>query len=132
MTETNKRGRPMFNLNDEQRSKLSEFAKFGITNAQMALWLGVSDSCFESLMRRDEELKKGISKGRIDALSQVAGNLFKKATVDDNISAMFFYLKTRGGWAEARESVMVATPSDAKGEFRLVYQSKKSRDEEES
>lgn len=80
---------------DKLRGEVSALTSFGNTQEQIAAHLGIS---VDTLSRHyHDELANSV----LRANAQVAKGLFKKATEDDNLSAMMFWLKTRARWRES-------------------------------
>ena len=66
----------------------------GLTNENLAIYFGVSESCIEAWCRNHKDFKKALKKGRWSADSKVAKTLYQKA-LDGNITACIFWLKCR-------------------------------------
>lgn len=79
---------------DASRSKVCALTSFGITQEDIALYLGI---CVDTLAKHYRfELDTAVT----HANSMVANKLFKKATEGDELAAQIFWLKTRGRWRE--------------------------------
>ena len=85
-------------VTEEQRAFVSKMSSFGISQAQIALCLDIS---VDTLYRHfGKELKLATA----NANAIVAGRLFATAIGNSPqaLTAMIFWLKTRGGWRESR------------------------------
>lgn len=84
--------------NDKTRAEVCALTSFGNTQEQIADHLGIS---VDTLTRhyRDE-----LDNSVVRANAKVAAKLFRKATEGDDLSAMIFWLKTRGKWREKDDS----------------------------
>jgi len=76
-------------------------ASNGLTVAQIAVCLGISESTIYAKQGDYAELLEAIKKGRAEGLNQVSNALFEKAT-QGNVTAMIYYLKVRDreNWGE--------------------------------
>lgn len=68
---------------------------YGNTDDEIADFLGISP---KTLIKYYGEILKN---ARVKANAAVAGKLFKKATVENDLAAMIFWLKTRARWRQA-------------------------------
>lgn len=85
-------------VTDKLRGEVSALTSFGNTQEQIAYHLGVS---IDTLQRHyHDELTNSV----LRANAQVAKGLFKKATEDEDLTAMMFWLKTRARWREKDSS----------------------------
>jgi hypothetical protein len=81
--------------------KAQEMASRGLTVAQIASCLGISETTLYKKQNEYAEFMDAIKKGRAEGINQVSNALFDKAT-QGNVTAMFYYLKTRDreNWGE--------------------------------
>ena len=80
---------------DSTRAEVSALISFGITQEDIAKYVGVDQSTLAKYYRRE------IDTAVIRANAQVANKLFRKAVEQDDLSAQIFWLKTRGRWKTA-------------------------------
>jgi hypothetical protein len=95
--------RPTFQPTDEQRRIVKSLAAFGIKQDDIAKELDLSSRTLRKHFRIE------LDRGGVEANSQVAQALFKKALAGDTTAAIF-WLKCRAGWRE-RASLEPATRS---------------------
>lgn len=88
--------------NDKTRAEVGALTSFGNTQEQIADHLGIS---VDTLTRhyRDE-----LDNSVVRANAKVAAKLFRKATEGDDLSAMIFWLKTRGKWREKEDQHIIS------------------------
>lgn len=79
---------------EKTRAEVSALTSFGNTHEQIAEHLGISADTLVRYYRN--ELDNSV----VRANAKVAAKLFRKATEGDDLSAMIFWLKTRGRWRE--------------------------------
>ncbi len=87
-----------------------ELAAKGLTKAQIAHALGISERTLYKQQAENAEFADAIKKGQAKGIKQIANALFD-AAINGNVTAMIFFLKFRGGWKEAKEAEKVL-PSD--------------------
>ena len=94
-------GRPKWIPDAEICARASEMASRGLTVAQIADCLGVSDSTMYNKQEEYFEFMDSIKRGRSKGMEEITNALFEKAKAGDNTS-MIFYLKTRDreNWGE--------------------------------
>ena len=79
---------------DRLRGEVSALTSFGNTQEQIAMHLGIDIDTLAKYYR--DELDNSV----LRANAKVAKGLFKKATEDEDLTAMMFWLKTRARWRE--------------------------------
>jgi predicted transcriptional regulator len=94
-------GRPKWIPDAEICARASEMASRGLTVAQIADCLGVSESTLYNKQEEYLEFMESIKRGRSKGMDEITNALFEKAKAGDNTS-MIFYLKTRDreNWGE--------------------------------
>jgi len=99
--QTCKMGRPKWIPDAEICARASEMASRGLTVAQIADCLGVSESTMYNKQEEYLEFMDSIKRGRSKGMDEITNALFEKAKAGDNTS-MIFYLKTRDreNWGE--------------------------------
>lgn len=92
--ETPKKNKPHHDPTDKTRAEVSALTSFGNTQEEIASYLGIS---VDTLARkyRDE-----LDNALVRANAKVAAKLFRKATEDNDLTAIIFWLKTRAKWRE--------------------------------
>jgi predicted transcriptional regulator len=96
-----KMGRPKWIPDADICARASEMASRGLTVAQIADCLGVSESTLYNKQEEYLEFMESIKRGRSKGMDEITNALFEKAKAGDNTS-MIFYLKTRDreNWGE--------------------------------
>ena len=101
MTESinkNKGGRPKRVLTEQEIEQVTELAgRHSI--AQIANYLGIGETNFHAIKKRQTEVLEAYKKGKVKAIDEVASLLIQKAR-DGDVTSMIFYLKTQAGWSE--------------------------------
>ena len=94
-------GRPKWIPDADICARASEMASRGLTVAQIADCLGVSESTLYNKQEEYLEFMDAIKRGRSKGMNEITNALFEKAVNGDN-TAMIFYLKTRDreNWGE--------------------------------
>lgn len=95
-------------LTDEQLDQIEELAG-KLKSSQIADKFGISRATFYNIMQRQPEASRRYQMGCAVKLEKTSDQLFDIAmgeTTKGNLSALIFWQKTRGGWAEAREEVV--------------------------
>ena len=86
---------------DKHREFVKMSAVQGVRHDDIAASMSISKPTLLKYYR--EELDHGL----VATNAAVAGTLFQMATVDRNVAAAIFWLKTRAGWREAPQQVEV-------------------------
>jgi hypothetical protein len=97
----NKGGRPAIVLTKEQIKELEELA-VNMTIEQIADYFGISERTFYEIKNRDSGVSGAYKKGKATGIKK-ATNLLWELMEERNITAIIFYLKTRGGWSEKQQ-----------------------------
>ena len=97
-------GRPAWTPTDSVCHGAREMASNGLTVAQIADCLGISESTLYAKQGEYKEFMDTIKRGRAEGLSRVSNALFEKAT-RGNVTAMIYYLKVRDreNWGESQQ-----------------------------
>ncbi len=91
-------GRPLKKITQEQLVQVETLAAY-LSIADIANYFGFSEETFYEIKNRQPEVRESYNKGKSMVISRVASKLLEAAD-SGNVSAMMFYLKTRGGWSE--------------------------------
>jgi len=85
--------------------QLYNLAKVGLSEAQCAQALGISQSTMTRRKQSDAEFDKALKDGQQAGITAVTSALFNGATHPEkpNTSAQIFFLKNRGGWSDRTE-----------------------------
>lgn len=131
--EKNKGGRPRIELTDTQLRELKILAPICTIN-EIADYFGISRDTFYRMKVRNEEVLQLYKKAKVQAKGIMGGALFKRGVTGDTTAAIF-YMKTQGGWKEAKEEpeekpVKIETPEEIEAkmeEIRLYIQWKEEQ-----
>lgn len=80
---------------DEHAQSAHDLKRFGHTHKEIAAYIGIDE---KTLVKYYGEV---LDKAVPDANRKVSNVLFKKAVQDEDMAAVIFYLKTKGGWKTA-------------------------------
>ena len=102
--------RPSWNPSSTDCDKATEMASRGLTVAQIASCLGISETTLYK-KQNEAEFMDAIKKVRAEGINQVSNALFEKAT-QGNVTAMIYYLKTRDreNWGENQPEPLKEIP----------------------
>jgi predicted transcriptional regulator len=94
-------GRPAWIPTESVCQEAREMASNGLTVAQIADCLGISESTLYGKQNEYKEFMGAIKRGRAEGIHKVSNALFEKAT-QGNVTAMIYYLKVRDreNWGE--------------------------------
>lgn len=98
-------GRPPLELN---LVDVENLAGRGLTHAQIADSLGISERALFNHKNNDPEVREAIKRGQSKGVFVVANALMEQVK-KGNVTAQIFYLKCRGGWTETQR-VELTTP----------------------
>lgn len=87
------KGAKNYSRTEETAEMVKRMALAGISQDQMAIAVGISKDTLYAYYK--DEIEQTEPK----AIAVVAGKLYQKC-LQGNLTAMIFYLKTRGGWRE--------------------------------
>lgn len=85
-------GAPRHIVTDETRGKVSALKSYGVSHEDIAKYLGISADILPNHYQKELETAQTV------ANAAVAAKLYKKATKDEDLTAMIFWLKTRARW----------------------------------
>jgi len=104
-------GRPAWIPTDSVCQEAREMASNGLTVAQIAHCLGISESTLYAKKSEYKEFMDAIKRGRAEGIHKVSNALFEKAT-QGNVTAMIYYLKTRDreNWGENQPEPLKEIP----------------------
>ncbi len=89
---------PDHEVTDITRAEVSALVSFGNRQEDIAKYLGISVDTLDRKYRY--ELDTSI----VRANSVVANKLYRKATIENDLTAMIFWLKTRARWRETEKN----------------------------
>lgn len=84
-------------------SKVESLAAQGLTEAQIADALGVSRATVTRNKRDNDAFDAAIKRGKAKGIAVVTSKLMEQVK-GGNVTAMIFFLKTRGGWSERQDA----------------------------
>ena len=104
-------GRPAWIPTDAVCQEAREMAYNGLTVAQIADCLGISESTLYGKQNEYTEFMDAIKRGRAEGIHKVSNALFEKAT-QGNVTAMIYYLKVRDreNWGENQSEPLREIP----------------------
>jgi len=80
-------------------AKVESLAANGLTQEQIALALGISESTLYNNKRENEEFAAAIKSGKAKGIAVVTNKLMESIK-KGNMTGMIFFLKTQAGWKE--------------------------------
>lgn len=92
-------GKPEHVPSPESRQHVESLAGIGLPQVMIGRLLGISDATVRKYYEAELAL------GEAKATAKVAQTLFQRATAGNDLGAMIFWLKARGGWREKQEVV---------------------------
>ena len=81
-------------------AKIEELSAMHMDQAQIAVLIGLNPNHFVEKKAVYPELDDALQKGRATGLLEVTKALHRNATINENVIAQKFILKSRGGWRE--------------------------------
>lgn len=90
-------------VTDEHVRQVHDLAGHGLTQEQIADFLGWSARTLRNKISDDERLDAAYKSGRAIAINEVAKGLYQRAKDGDNTAAIF-YLKTQAQWRETNRT----------------------------
>jgi predicted transcriptional regulator len=104
--------RPSWNPSAIDCDKAREMASRGLTVAQIASCLGISETTLYKKQSEYAEFMDAIKRGRAEGINQVSNALFEKA-IQGNVTAMIYYLKVRDrmNWGENQPEPLREIPA---------------------
>lgn len=99
-------------LTDKEIIMVEAWAKT-LTHEQIGDHLGFSPDTFVAIMARDPRVARSYKKGRAGIIEAIGNVVIQKALAGD-LTACFFYLKTRANWRESPSLDIGTGSSDAK------------------
>lgn len=101
-------------VTDDNKQKVQELASFGIPHENIARLLKI---CADTLVKH---YKYELDIGTDEAVSKAAKTLFKKAVVDEDVTCLIFFLKTRGRWKTEDNKTLVDSNDEIKNQLRKL------------
>lgn len=86
----------------EDLKKAEALASRGMTQEQIALALGISQSTYYKYKSEESEFSEIIKRGQAIGIAKVADALRSRVEEGDT-TAMIFFLKARAGWSDRQE-----------------------------
>lgn len=105
-----KGGCPKTVFTAKQIEEVAELAQ-RLTIGQIADYLGIGETTFYAIQRRQPEVSAAYKKGKQKAVNWVASKLMAKIADGDTASTLF-YLKTQAGWSEKQYLDVTSNVSD--------------------
>lgn len=78
-------------------------AGLGLDTGQIAAILGMHERTLEKKSNENPDLATALRRGRAITVHNVASKLYEKIMKQDNLQAIMFYLRTKGGYSEKNE-----------------------------
>lgn len=101
--EKSKGGRPS-KYDKKMNEQVFKLCLLGATDAEIADFLGISVATFNNWKLKEPELVESLKRGKLDADSNVAKSLYRRA-IDGEVTAQIFWLKNRqpSKWRDRKE-----------------------------
>jgi hypothetical protein len=91
--------KPRLKITSEMLEEVKVLSGRGLTQEQIYKYYRVSNATWYNYIQKYPELGNAIAEGRSKTISFVSGKLMELIKLG-NLSAIIFYLKTRGGYTE--------------------------------
>lgn len=122
----NKGGRPKTILTEKQIEEVAELSQ-RLTIGQIADYLGIGETTFYEIQKRQPEVSVAYKKGKQKAVNWVTSKLMEKIADGDTASTLF-YLKTQAGWSEKQYLDVTSNASATLQPIILSINKKKNAD----
>ncbi len=86
-------------LSEIDYDEVEELASKGLTLAQIATSIGISERTLYTKKKAEKKFAEAIANGQIRGIKAVTNKLYEQA-MNGNTTAIIFYLKARAGWME--------------------------------
>ncbi|MGC8710972.1 MAG: hypothetical protein ACP5RH_01135 [Leptodesmis sp.] len=100
-------GRKKIQLSERDLEQIEVMAGFGLQEDRIARVIGISPKTLQRRKKEMELLQEAIERGRAKAEVAIGRSLYNLAVVDQNISAIIWYEKTRCGRSERSQIEVV-------------------------
>lgn len=94
-------------LDEKQMQELERMGKIGLPHEHIAAIFDMSRTTFDQLLKKDDAVRLALSKGKANGTGKLLTTAFDMATRGDCPAMTIFYLKTRHGWKEPKDEVVV-------------------------
>lgn len=114
---THKREKLKFEVTEEVIHEIKALILAGMTQKQICEYYDIGYDLWLNRKYEYPELDKIVRQGKMKTTAIVAGYLLELCR-DRNLTAVMFYLKTQGGWKEAKDDVI--EPENKPDEKQLI------------
>jgi transcriptional regulator with XRE-family HTH domain len=114
-TQPKKHGRPKKEISADQENVLFELAG-GLSQEQIADYLGMSRSVFIDRLRENEELSKQYKRGIATKYNTAVNKLWEHID-NGNVACLLFFMKTQMGWRELQD----VTPENTSQPIKIQF-----------
>lgn len=94
-------------------TEVERLAGLGLTAAQIADRIGAAWRTLFTRMEADQALREAVERG-VSAAVEAAAMVLQEEALKENLTAIIFFLKTKGGFHVPREAAPAPTPIPAK------------------
>lgn len=84
-------------------------ASRGLTHAQIAAVLGISEKTLYKRKNESSEIAEAINRGKAKGIAEISNALYESAK-KGNTTAQVFFLKAQGGWKDNRIELTTTQP----------------------
>lgn len=109
-----KRGNQPYQVTDTAKIEILSLKSFGITNEEIAKHINISVDTLNRYYQYELDI------AQVKANAKVAGKLFKKAVIDEDLTAIIFWLKTRGRWRTEDNKSLLESNEDLASELKAL------------